>query len=68
MAIACRAPFFGMALGSVFLRYRAALPASPLIAADLDLPMPETNGFATLVPLLADTLGALTRNARTPIC
>jgi DNA-binding NtrC family response regulator len=54
--------------GSVFLRYRAALPASPA-AADLDSEhhTPEAQGFMTLLPSLADALGVLARIARTEV-
>jgi pSer/pThr/pTyr-binding forkhead associated (FHA) protein len=54
-------------LGGIILRYRASLPASPDAAADLDLSAPETAGFHTLLPPLADELDALARIARTPI-
>lgn len=54
-------------IGSIFLRYRAALAASSASASDLEVSAPETNGFTTLLPPLADELGALARIARTPI-
>ncbi len=54
-------------LGSVFLRYRAALPASPASTADLDLRSSDPTGLQTLLPPLADELHALARIARVPI-
>jgi DNA-binding NtrC family response regulator len=54
-------------LGSVFLRYRAALRSSPTAAVDLDLAASEATGFHTLVPPLEDELEALARIARVPI-
>lgn len=54
-------------LGSVFLRYRVGLSASPAAATDLDLPTPQTPGMHTLVPPLADELSSLARIARVPI-
>ena len=55
--------------GSVFLRYRAALPASPAAAANLDSEhhTPEAQRFMTLLPPLADALDGLARIARTQV-
>ncbi len=54
-------------IGSVFLRYRSALPTSPGAEADLDLLATEATGFVTLVPPLAAELGMLARVALAPI-
>ncbi|MDI3285857.1 sigma 54-interacting transcriptional regulator [Polyangium sp. 15x6] len=56
-------------IGSVVLRYRAALPAPPGFAEDFDsaLRPPEASGFTTLVPAIAAGLGTLARIARLPI-
>ncbi|MRG96308.1 sigma 54-interacting transcriptional regulator [Polyangium spumosum] len=56
-------------IGSVVLRYRAALPAPPDAAEDLDsaLRPPEAFGFSTLLPAVAAGLGTLARVARLPI-
>ncbi|WP_049949692.1 sigma 54-interacting transcriptional regulator [Sorangium cellulosum] len=56
-------------IGPVFLRYRAALPAAPETAADLDTVAlaPRAPGFATLSPQVAEQLVALERIARQPV-
>ncbi|WP_438016044.1 sigma 54-interacting transcriptional regulator [Sorangium sp. So ce315] len=56
-------------IGPVFLRYRAALPAAPAIAADLDTVAlaPRAPGFATLSPRVAEQLVALERIAPRPV-
>jgi len=54
-------------IGRVFLRFRAAITASPDIASDLDIAAPGLPGATTLVPPLADELRGLERIARTPI-
>lgn len=54
-------------IGRIFLRFRAAMLASPTAALDLDLAEPGLPGFTTLVPPLADDLRGLERIARTPI-
>ncbi|WP_437915018.1 sigma 54-interacting transcriptional regulator [Sorangium sp. So ce302] len=56
-------------LGPVLLRYRAALPASPGAAPDLDTVdlAPRAPGCATLSPPLAEQLAALERIAPRPI-
>jgi hypothetical protein len=56
-------------IGPVLLRYRAALPASPGAAVDLDSAdlTPRAPGFVTLLPQLADQLADLARIARMPV-
>ncbi|MDI1428791.1 sigma 54-interacting transcriptional regulator [Polyangium sorediatum] len=56
-------------IGSVVLRYRAALPAPPGADDDVDsaLRPPEASGLASLVPAVAAGLGTLVRIARLPI-
>jgi len=55
--------------GSVVLRYRAALPASPDEPLDLDSTsfFPEIPGYASLEPTIATGVAALARVARLPI-
>lgn len=56
-------------IGPAFLRYRSALPVSPLSATHFDSLSysPKAPGFLTLLPSLADSQRELARIANTPI-
>ncbi|MBK9265408.1 MAG: sigma 54-interacting transcriptional regulator [Polyangiaceae bacterium] len=56
-------------IGSVMLRYRAALPALPECAPDLDSARCDRAipGYSSLVPAIGTNLDALARVARAPI-
>jgi transcriptional regulator with AAA-type ATPase domain len=56
-------------VGAVILRYRAGLPTSPDVTADLDTAAlaPAVPGWATLLPDLGNALAALGRIAASPV-
>jgi DNA-binding NtrC family response regulator len=56
-------------IGSVFLRFRASMPALPEHSRDLEHPgaIPKQLGYTSLVPSVADRLEALARVAPLPI-